>query len=123
MLGDPSGDAFAHLQAESFETIGGGSDGDGEIKFVGGLIHHQQRPSVRTEVFRHLLHDGLQHRIQVERRSEGLGNVVKDAELLHLPLPVCSNLAHGKRVLVWGDCTVARIIAPGFPIQQPGRWA
>src|SRR4029077_8688833 len=53
-----------------------------EIELVFFLIHHQQRPDIRAEVFRHFFHNGLQNRIKVERRCQRLGDIMEDGQLL-----------------------------------------
>ena len=66
VLGHPAGDAFSHFEPHVFEGFRRRPHRDGKVEFVRFLIHHEQGPSVRTEVFRHLFHDGLQDRIQVQ---------------------------------------------------------
>ena len=93
MLGHPSGNAFAHLQADGFKRVGGIANGDGKVELVGHLVDHEQGPGVRTEVFRHLFHDGLQHRIQVQAGGQCLGHIMKDAQLRELTA-IFGGLAH-----------------------------
>jgi hypothetical protein len=95
----PARDALAHLQADGLERLGRVSHRDGEVEFVLGLVHHEQRPGVGAEVFRHLVHDRLQDGIQVERRGERLRHIMEDVQLLDLLLAIgCSGLRHERRV-------------------------
>src|SRR5580765_6079956 len=92
---NPAGNAFADFQANVFECLGGIAHGDSEIELVVLLVDHQQRPGFRMEVFRHLFHDRLQDGIEIQRRSQGLSDIVKDVELLTLPSSVgSSGLGH-----------------------------
>ena len=95
VFGDPSGDAFSHFEADAFECVGGVADGDGEVELVFLLIDHQERPGVGPKEDGHLLHDGLQNRIEVQRRREGFRDIVEDADLFHLPFAIGSGgLSH-----------------------------
>src|SRR6266702_921858 len=84
ILRDVACNSFADSQPDILQSLGCRSHGNGEVQFLLIVIHHEQRPSVGTEVFRHLFHDGLQNGIQVERRGQGLRHIVEDAEFLRL---------------------------------------
>ena len=78
MLGHPTGNSLPYLQTRLRQNLSRRPHRDGEIELILFLIHHQQRPGVRAEVFRHFFHDGLQDRIKVERGCQRLGDIVKD---------------------------------------------
>src|SRR5579864_5252273 len=88
MAGDPAGNPFAHLKSHVLKALGSIADGNRKVKFVPLFVHHEQRPGIGTEVFRHLLHDGLEDGIQVQRRGQGFGYVVENAEFLEVSLPL-----------------------------------
>ena len=101
VLGDPPGDAFTYFHARIGQHLGRGAYGDGEVQIIFLLIHHQQRPGFRAEVFRHLFHDGLQDGIQVERGRQSLRHIVEDGELLRQASWGCARcLRHALLVLV-----------------------
>ena len=82
VLGDPSGDAFAEFEADGLEGLGGVADGDGEIELPLLLVDHEEGPGVGPEVLGHLLHDGLEDGVEVQRGRQRLGDVVKNSKLL-----------------------------------------
>ena len=77
----------------------------------------EQRPGVRTEEFGHLVHDGLQDGVQVQRRGQGLRHIVEDGDFLQLPFAFSLRY---RRLVHWegqvpyaglGKARLARIIA------------
>ena len=46
------------------------------------FVNHQQRPRIRTEIFRHLFHDRLQDGVEIQRRRQRFRDVVEDGEFL-----------------------------------------
>ena len=83
--GDPAGNALAHSHADGFKRLRRIANGDGKVQLVLLLIHHEQRPGVGTEELGHLLHDGLENGIEIERRGEGLGHIIEDGDFFQLP--------------------------------------
>lgn len=84
----PSRNAFSHFETDAFEGVGSVTDGDSKVELVFLLIDHQERPGVGPEEDGHLLHDGLQDRIEVQRGREGFSDIVEDADLFHLPFAI-----------------------------------
>src|SRR2546429_6288132 len=100
VFGYPPGNAFSHFQPDTLQSLGRVAHCYREVKLLFVFVYHQQRPGVGSEILRHLLHDGLQDGIEVERRSEGLGHIVEDVELLALPFTVgVSSLGHAQGTL------------------------
>ena len=86
VLGHPACNPLAHLEAHGLKHLSGIAYGNGKVQLALGVIHHEQRPGIRAKVFRHLLHDGLQHGVEVQRRRQRLGDVVKNSQFTHLAL-------------------------------------
>src|SRR5690349_18014060 len=86
VAGDPAGNPLSYLKPHIFKALRGIADGDGEVQFVPLFVHHEQRPGIRTEVFRHFFHNGLQDGIQVQGRGQGLGNIMENTEFLEIAL-------------------------------------
>jgi len=84
MFRHPARNAFPNLQSNIPQRFGRRPHRNREVEFILLLVHHQQRPRVGAEVFRHFFHDGLQDRIEVQRRRERFRHVVKNIELLAL---------------------------------------
>ena len=79
-LRDPAGDAFAH--ADPQVAIAGRFAGrDRVVEILLLLIDDQQRPGFRLEELLHLLHDGAQDRVQVERGGQCTRDIVKDLQV------------------------------------------
>jgi hypothetical protein len=108
--------------SRTFFSDSAASDGNGEVKLVLLLIDHEQRPGVRAKEDGHLLHDGLEDGIKVQRRREGLGDIMEDADLFHLPATVdCGGLTH------WGakkyKFNRSREMVMVLPYPQPSKSA
>src|SRR5262245_14160886 len=61
MSGHPASDPLPYLQTNRLERFGRITYGNCEIELVLLFIDHEEGPGVRTEEFRHLIHDGLQN--------------------------------------------------------------
>ena len=113
------------FDGNEYAIIGGIPHGDGEVKLLGRIVHHEQRPVVRAEVFRDLLHDGLQDGVEVQGRRERLRHLVEDRQLLEVPLPVGDGLSHrnGHNAAITGSLRHYKVFAGrnngGKPVLHP----
>ena len=82
--GDPAGYSRAHGDAEAFEGVGIFADGDGVVEVLGGLVDHEEGPALGAEEGGHLVHDGEEDFFEFEGGREGAGDVVEDAQVIHL---------------------------------------
>jgi hypothetical protein len=75
------GDALAHIDAQIAIT-GRLARGHCVVEILLFFVNDQEGPGFRLKELLHLLHDGAQDRIQVERRCECTRYVVEDPEVL-----------------------------------------
>lgn len=89
---DPSCHAFAEGYAEVSEFGLALTDRDGVVEVFAGFVEDEEGPCFRLEELLHLLHDGVQHGIEVERGRKGSREIVKDDEIF--PIRIRSLLSH-----------------------------
>ena len=96
VLCHPPGNTLAHFQPHTFQRLSFVAHRDRKVEFVAPFVHHQQRPRIRTKILGHLIHDGLQNRVEIQRRRERLGHVVKDRQFLILARQLSAGLGHAE---------------------------
>ena len=82
--GDPAGDAGAEGDAEAGERGGVFPDGDGVVELLGLFIDHEEGPALWAEEGGHFFHDGGEDVAELERGGKGAGDVMEDAQVIHL---------------------------------------
>ncbi len=121
-LRHPSRNSLAHFQPDILQRLGRLAHRDGEVKLTVFFVHHQQRPRIRAEVFRHFFHDGLQNGIKIQRRRQRFRHVVEDGQFLALARQLgAGGLGHAGSLIELDGATVPKII--GLPRHASNdRW-
>ena len=120
MLGHPAGDPFPNFKPHILQCFRGVPHGNRKVELIQVFVDHQQRPGIRTEVLRHLLHNGLQNGIEIQRRGQGLGHAVKDVQFLKMPVATGAGglTGHALRPRMREE-VLELYAAPGNPGNQP----
>ena len=80
VLRHPAGESLPHLDAHVLQRLRAFSRRDLEIEFLLVDVHQQERPGVRAQNLVDLFHDGAQDLIELQRRGEGLAQLVEDRD-------------------------------------------
>ncbi len=82
----PAGNALPDLQPHVLQPLRARADRDLEVKLMGFLVEHQQRPRIRLQQVADLLPDGLEDLLLIDIGKQRLTDFMKKGEAFDLML-------------------------------------